>query len=117
MLRGPRSGGKCLYTPGSQPGEQKKLDEGPLLHRIPFHRTAQRIKSAIRDAQVIGADETGWRIAGSGGWINVAKTRGVREGGAHVLLPDNGHERGLEEFYFSSDMYYKAPVERKPGCR
>lgn len=34
----------------------------------------QRIKVAIRDSQVIGADETGLRVAGHGGYIHVART-------------------------------------------
>jgi transposase len=37
-------------------------------------RTEQRIKTAIRDASVIGADETGLRVAGNNSWIHVART-------------------------------------------
>lgn len=37
-------------------------------------RTEQRIKMAIREASVIGADETGLRVAGSNSWIHVART-------------------------------------------
>jgi transposase len=37
-------------------------------------RTEQRIKGAIRDSRVIGADETGLRVAGTNGWIHVART-------------------------------------------
>ena len=37
-------------------------------------RSEQRIKAAIRDTPVVGADETGLRVAGSGGWIHVART-------------------------------------------
>ena len=36
--------------------------------------TEQRIKSAIRDSAVIGVDETGLRVAGSGAYIHVART-------------------------------------------
>lgn len=36
--------------------------------------TEQRIKAAIRHASVIGVDETGLRVAGSGGFIHVART-------------------------------------------
>jgi transposase len=36
--------------------------------------TEQRLKAAIRDAAVIGADETGLRVAGSGGDVHVART-------------------------------------------
>ena len=37
-------------------------------------RSEQRLKAALRDAQVIGADETGLRVAGRGGWVHVART-------------------------------------------
>jgi transposase len=37
-------------------------------------RAEQRIKAAVRDSQVIGADETGLRVAGRGGWVHVART-------------------------------------------
>jgi transposase len=37
-------------------------------------RSEQRLKAAIRDSLVVGADETGLRVAGSGGWVHVAKT-------------------------------------------
>jgi transposase len=36
--------------------------------------TEQRIKAAIRDASVIGVDETGLRVAGQGGYVHVART-------------------------------------------
>jgi transposase len=37
-------------------------------------RSEQRRKAAIRDSLVVGADETGLRVAGSGGWVHVART-------------------------------------------
>lgn len=40
-------------------------------------KTEQRIKAALRDSQVIGVDETGLRVAGSGGYIHVARTEGL----------------------------------------
>lgn len=33
-----------------------------------------RIKAALRRAEVLGADETGLRVAGKGGWVHVART-------------------------------------------
>jgi transposase len=36
--------------------------------------TEQRIKAAIRNSEVIGVDETGLRVAGSGGYVHVART-------------------------------------------
>lgn len=37
-------------------------------------RCEQRIKAAIRDSRVVGADETGLRVAGASGWIHAART-------------------------------------------
>lgn len=37
-------------------------------------RCEQRIKAAIRDSAVIGADETGIRINGTNAWVHVART-------------------------------------------
>ena len=37
-------------------------------------RCEQRLKAAIRDSAVVGADETGLRVGGGSGWIHVART-------------------------------------------
>lgn len=37
-------------------------------------RSEQQLKAALSDASVIGADETGLRVAGRGGWVHVART-------------------------------------------
>jgi transposase len=37
-------------------------------------RSEQRLKAAIRDSPVVGVDETGLRVAGSGGRVHVART-------------------------------------------
>jgi transposase len=36
-----------------------------------------RIKAALRRSEVLGADETGLRVAGAGGWVHVARTEGL----------------------------------------
>ncbi len=45
-----------------------RISSGKLIN------TEQRIKAAIRESKVIGVDETGLRVAGSGGYIHVART-------------------------------------------
>jgi transposase len=37
-------------------------------------RCEQRIKAAIRQSPVLGADETGLRVAGGSGWVHLART-------------------------------------------
>jgi transposase len=37
----------------------------------------QRLKAALRDSQVIGVDETGLRVAGSGGYVHVVRTEAL----------------------------------------
>jgi transposase len=37
-------------------------------------RSEQRLKAAVGDSAVVGADETGLRVAGRGGWVHVAWT-------------------------------------------
>jgi transposase len=45
-----------------------RVSSGKLIY------TEQRIKAALRDSAVIGVDETGLRVAGSGGYVHVART-------------------------------------------
>lgn len=47
-------------------------------------RCEQRIKQAIRDSEVIGADETGIRINGKNAWVHVARTDTLTHLGAHT---------------------------------
>lgn len=44
------------------------------LFSVKLVRCEQRIKAAIRESAVVGADETGLRVAGSTGWIHAART-------------------------------------------
>ena len=37
----------------------------------------QRLKAAVRDSRVVGADETGLRVAGGNGFVHVARTDGL----------------------------------------
>lgn len=37
-------------------------------------RSEQRLKAAVGDSRVVGADETGLRVAGTTGWVHVART-------------------------------------------
>lgn len=47
-------------------------------------RSEKRIKQAIRDSEVIGADETGIRINGKNAWVHVARTDTLTHLGAHT---------------------------------
>lgn len=47
-------------------------------------RCEQRIKAAIRDSAVIGADETGIRINGNSAWVHVARTEQLTHLASHT---------------------------------
>ena len=47
-------------------------------------RCEQRIKTAIRDSSVIGADETGIRIGGRAAWVHVARTDALTHLASHT---------------------------------
>lgn len=47
-------------------------------------RCEQRIKQAIRDSAVIGADETGIRINGTNAWVHVARTDSLTHLASHT---------------------------------
>lgn len=55
--------------------------------------TEQRIKSAIRDSPVIGVDETGLRVAGSGAYIHVARTEEL----THYGFDDRRGKAAMDE--------------------
>ena len=50
------------------------VERAGRVFSVKLVRSEQRIKAAIRDSRVVGADETGLRVAGSGGWVHVART-------------------------------------------
>ena len=54
-------------------------------------RSEQRIKAAIREAAVIGVDETGIRISGATSWVHVARTEHLTHLAVHT-------KRGTEAF-------------------
>ena len=47
-------------------------------------RCEQRIKQAIRESEVIGADETGIRIIGANAWVHVARTETLTHLASHT---------------------------------
>lgn len=55
--------------------------------------TEQRIKAAIRHSQVIGVDETGLRVAGSGAYIHVARTEEL----THYGFDDRRGKAAMDE--------------------
>jgi hypothetical protein len=57
----------CALSPATVERASRRIS-GKLV------RTQQRIKTAIGDSPVVGADETGLRVAGRGGWVHVART-------------------------------------------
>jgi len=53
---------------------QASIQRAARLCSAKIIRCEQRIKAAIRDSKVIGADETGIRINGANAWVHVART-------------------------------------------
>ena len=53
---------------------QASVQRAARLTSAKLVRTEQRLKAAIRNSAVIGADETGIRVADSGAWVHVART-------------------------------------------
>jgi transposase len=57
----------CAISPATVQ-RAARLSAGKLVH------TELRIKAALRDSSIMGVDETGLRVAGSNGYIHVART-------------------------------------------
>jgi len=53
---------------------QASIQRAARFCSVKLIRCEQRIKQAIRESAVIGADETGIRINGGGAWVHVART-------------------------------------------
>ncbi len=53
---------------------QASIQRAARLCATKLIRCEQRIKAAIRESKVIGADETGIRLGGSNAWVHVART-------------------------------------------
>ncbi|HLL13801.1 MAG TPA: IS66 family transposase [Pyrinomonadaceae bacterium] len=60
----------CAISPATI-GRAARIASGKMVN------TEQRIKAAIRDSPVIGADETGLRVGGASGYVHVARTPGL----------------------------------------
>ncbi|MGB7924732.1 MAG: IS66 family transposase [Pyrinomonadaceae bacterium] len=61
---------QCAISPATVQ-RVSRLSASKLVH------AELRIKAALRDSSLIGVDETGLRVAGSGGYIHVARTDGI----------------------------------------
>ena len=77
---------KCSISPATVQ-RASRISSGKLVN------TEQRIKASIRDSAVIGADETGLRVAGSGGYIHVARTEEL----THYSFDDRRGKAAMDE--------------------
>jgi transposase len=63
---------------------QASIQRAARLCSSKLTRCEQRIKAAIRDSAVIGADETGIRINGTNAWVHVARTDSLTHLASHT---------------------------------
>lgn len=63
---------------------QASIQRAARLCSAKLIRCEQRIKAAIRDSEVIGADETGIRINGTNAWVHVARTETLTHLASHT---------------------------------
>jgi transposase len=69
-------------------------------------RRGQRIKAAIRDPAVVGVDETGLRVAGGSGWVDVART----ENHTHYVYTERRGKAAME-FSLPLIISFLAPTD------
>lgn len=63
---------------------QASIQRAARLCSAKLIRCEQRIKQAIRESAVIGADETGIRINGANAWVHVARTDSLTHLASHT---------------------------------
>jgi transposase len=63
---------------------QASIQRAARLCSAKLIRCQQRIKAAIRDSKVVGADETGIRIGGANAWVHVARTDALTHLASHT---------------------------------
>lgn len=63
---------------------QASIQRAARLCSTKLIRCEQRIKQAIRESEVIGADETGIRINGTNAWVHVARTDSLTHLASHT---------------------------------
>jgi transposase len=63
---------------------QASIQRAARLCSAKLIRCEQRIKAAIRDSAVVGADETGIRINGTNAWVHVARTEALTHLAWHI---------------------------------
>ena len=63
---------------------QASIQRAARLCSSKLIRCEQRIKAAIRDSKVIGADETGIRINGANAWVHIARTEQLTHLASHT---------------------------------
>ncbi len=64
-----------------------RLSSGKLIH------TELRLKAGLRDSSIIGADETGLRVAGQGAYIHVARTEEI----THYAFDERRGKAAMDE--------------------
>ena len=90
----------CALSPATVQ-RAARLSSGKLVH------AELRIKAALRDSSIMGVDETGLRVAGSGGYIHVARTEQL----THYAYDERRGKAAIDE------IRHPATVQRHAGAR